>query len=77
MPFERKTGLKIGSATRYGKSLVSYERETLAPTGANEIQSAEGIRTVVNALGESFGSSGCGFLEADITGSLGANIGTV
>jgi hypothetical protein len=31
MPFEMKTGAKVGSATRYGKSLVSYERETLAP----------------------------------------------
>jgi hypothetical protein len=30
MPFETTTGSKVGSATRYGKSLVSYERETLA-----------------------------------------------
>jgi hypothetical protein len=30
MPFEMKTGAKVGSATRYGKSLSSCERETLA-----------------------------------------------
>jgi hypothetical protein len=31
MPFEMKTGAKVGSAKRYGMSLVLYERETLAP----------------------------------------------